>query len=176
MRGTEDEVKLHRGDGGNLWARADGEHTSVASLEYTLVLVSVAVPAMESPPPCQPREQGQPPLGRWMKVQGKFKMQAHPSSGVVMDIAAFKVSHSVGPDSHATALRAARTTSASIIGAMERYVCGFNSAQNSRCPATIHSQQCEHTIGAMDESSGNIQDASTPKQSLCCHGYCSLQS
>jgi len=37
-----------------------------------------------------------------MKVQGKFKMQAHPSSGVVMDIAAFKVSHSV--DTDATAL------------------------------------------------------------------------
>jgi len=29
-----------------------------------------------------------------MKVQGKFKMQAH-ISGVVMDVAAFKVSHSV---------------------------------------------------------------------------------
>jgi hypothetical protein len=29
-----------------------------------------------------------------MKVQGKFKMQAHIISGVVMDIAAFKVSHS----------------------------------------------------------------------------------
>jgi hypothetical protein len=36
-------------------------------------------------------------------------MQAHRiTSGVVMDIAAFKVGHSVGPDSHATALRAAR--------------------------------------------------------------------
>ena len=35
---------IHRGDGGNLWARAEDEHTSVASLEYTLVLVSVAVP------------------------------------------------------------------------------------------------------------------------------------
>jgi hypothetical protein len=39
-----------------------------------------------------------------MKVQGEFKMQAHPISGVVMDIAAFKVSHSVFPDHHATAL------------------------------------------------------------------------
>ena len=34
------------------------------------------------------------------------KTQAHISSGVVMDIAAFKVSHSVGPDSDATALQA----------------------------------------------------------------------
>jgi hypothetical protein len=51
-----------------------------------------------------------------MKVQGKFKMQAHPSSSVVMDIAAFKVSHSVDKD--ATALRAARVRSKSI-GAME---------------------------------------------------------
>jgi hypothetical protein len=37
-----------------------------------------------------------------MKVQGKFKMQAHITSGVVMDIAAFKVSHS--PNRDATAL------------------------------------------------------------------------
>ena len=52
-----------------------------------------------------------------MKVQGKFKMQAHIiSSGVVMDIAAFKVSHSVDID--ATALRAARARSSSI-GAMD---------------------------------------------------------
>ena len=43
-----------------------------------------------------------------MKVQGKFKMEAHPTSDVVMDIAAFKVSHCVGVDIDATALRAAR--------------------------------------------------------------------
>ena len=42
--------------------------------------------------------------GRWMKVQGKFKMQADIISGVAMDIAAFKVSHSVGCDIDATAL------------------------------------------------------------------------
>ena len=34
------------------------------------------------------------------------KMQAHIISGVVMDIAAFKVSHSVGVDIDATALQA----------------------------------------------------------------------
>jgi hypothetical protein len=49
-----------------------------------------------------------------MKVQGKFKMQAHITSGVVMDIAAFKVSHCVGSDIHATALRAERARSSSI--------------------------------------------------------------
>jgi len=55
-----------------------------------------------------------------MKVQGKFKMQAHIISGVVMDVAAFKVSHSVDID--AAALRAARARSSSIHrGAMERY-------------------------------------------------------
>ena len=53
-----------------------------------------------------------------MQVQGKFKMQAHITSGVVMDIAAFKVSHSVGIDKDATALRAARARSSSI-GAMD---------------------------------------------------------
>ena len=46
------------------------------------------------------------PAGRWFKVQGKFKLQAHRRSGVVMDVAAFKVSHS--EDIDATALRAAR--------------------------------------------------------------------
>ena len=53
-----------------------------------------------------------------MKVQKKFKMQAHRFSGVVMDIAAFKVSHSVGRDKDATTLRAARVRSSSI-GALD---------------------------------------------------------
>ena len=48
------------------------------------------------------------PVGRWMKVQGKLKMQTHMRSCVVMDVAAFKVSHSAGCDIDATALRAAR--------------------------------------------------------------------
>ena len=42
-----------------------------------------------------------------------------------MDIAAFKVSHSVGCDKNATALRVARARSVSI-GAMERYIHGFD--------------------------------------------------
>ena len=46
-----------------------------------------------------------------MKVHGKFKMQAHPLSGVVMDVAAFKVCHSVDID--AAALQAARARSSS---------------------------------------------------------------
>ena len=50
-----------------------------------------------------------------MKVQGRFKMQAHRSSGVVIDVAPFKVSHCVGIDKDATAtLRAARARSKSI--------------------------------------------------------------
>ena len=57
-------------------------------------------------------------MGRWMKGQGKVKMQAHISSGVVMDIATFKVSHGVGIDMDATALRAARARSSSI-GALD---------------------------------------------------------
>jgi hypothetical protein len=65
--------------------------------------------------------------------------------GVVMDIAAFKVCHSVGIDIDATALRAARARSSST------------------------------SIGAMDESSGKVQNASTHNK-RCCHGCCSLQS
>ena len=61
-----------------------------------------------------------------MKVQGKFKMQAHSISGVVMDsvvmdIAAFKVSHSVGCEKNATALQAARARSSSIGALVERF-------------------------------------------------------
>ena len=41
-------------------------------------------------------------------------MQAHVISEVAMDIAAFKVSHSVGCDIDAAALRAARARSSSI--------------------------------------------------------------
>ena len=47
-------------------------------------------------------------IGALEEVKGKFKMQAHVVSGVVMDITAFKVSYSVRTDSDATALRAAR--------------------------------------------------------------------
>ena len=50
---------------------------------------------------------------------GNFKMQAHISRSVVMDIAAFKVGNSFDID--ATALRAARAKSNSI-GAMEENV------------------------------------------------------
>ena len=48
-------------------------------------------------------------------------MQEHRRNEVVMDIAAFKVGHSVGCDIDATALRAARAKSNSI-GAMEENV------------------------------------------------------
>ena len=82
-----------------------------------------------------------------------------------MDIAAFKVGHSVGSDTDTTALPAARARSVSIgvcekggegvqpmragggvevsIGAMERYMRGFDLAQNSPSPAKTHRQ---HTV------------------------------
>ena len=41
-----------------------------------------------------------------MKVQGKGRRQAHVISPVVIDIAAFKISHSVGSDIDTTALQA----------------------------------------------------------------------
>ena len=60
------------------------------------------------------------PVGRWRKCLGKGRRRAYRTSRVVMDIAAFKVRHSVGMDIDTTALRAARSRSSSI-GAMERY-------------------------------------------------------
>ena len=57
--------------------------------------------------------------GAMEEVSGlEQKANTHPISRVVMDIAAFKVSRSVGTDIDATALRAARVRSASI-GAMK---------------------------------------------------------
>ena len=50
---------------------------------------------------------GQHSIGAMDESSGKgSKMQAHPISDVVMDIAAFKVSHSVGVDKDTTALQA----------------------------------------------------------------------
>jgi hypothetical protein len=63
-----------------------------------------------------------------MTVQRQFKMQAHSRSGVVMDVAAFKVSYS--GDIDAAALRAARARSKSI-GAMDE------SSGSSKCKHTI---------------------------------------
>ena len=111
------------------------------------------------------------PVGRWMKVQGKGRRQAHVISRVVMDITVFKVSHRVGIDKDTTALRAqkvervtfhrgdgtlhmgsirgkthnlpdtAHSTGQHFNGAMERYMRGFDSAQNSPSPATAQHQQ-----------------------------------
>ena len=77
-----------------------------------------------------------------MKVQGEFKMQAHIRSGVVMNIASFKVSHSVGcsRDIDATALRVARARSSSI-GAMEDM---SGKVQNESTHILLQHQNHEH--------------------------------
>jgi hypothetical protein len=54
-----------------------------------------------------------------MQVQGQFEMQAHKRSGVVMDIAAFKVCHAAGSYTDATTLQAEKARSAST-GAMDK--------------------------------------------------------
>ena len=84
-------------------------------------------------------------MGWWMKVQGKFKMQAHISNGVVMDIAAFKVSHSVGIDEDATALPAARARSSSIHRGN-----GGNVTEGSKCELPPHNTA--HTQGTRSNS------------------------
>jgi len=103
-----------------------------------------------------------------MKVQGKFKMQAHINSGVVMDVAAFKVSHSVVSDIDATALRAARARSKSI-GAMERYMSGFDSAQNSPSSANTHTANSEYTIGAMERYMRGFDSAQNSRSPATIH-------
>ena len=92
-------------------------------------------------------------IGQWRKCLGKGRRRAHNNSGIVMDIAAFKVSHSVGLD--ATALRAARARSSSI-GAMERYRWVRFVGKLTPCHTHTHGNS-QHTSGAMDESSGKVQ-------------------
>jgi hypothetical protein len=74
-----------------------------------------------------------------MKVQGKFKMQAHKTSGVVMDVAAFKVSYS-GDNMDPAALRAARARSSSIHRGN-----GGNITEGSKCELSPH--PTAHTQG-----------------------------
>ena len=91
-------------------------------------------------------------------------MQAHKISGVVMDIAAFKVSHSVDID--ATALRAARARSSSI-GAMPECCRKFRIQTFTCCDAenmstrTTAGQLKGQFKGALDESSRTVQNVST---------------
>ena len=76
-------------------------------------------------------------------------MQTHPTSNVVIDIAAFKVSHSVGSDIDATALPKARSTS---IGAMERYTRVRFAGKLTNCHKThIAKVSIPEGPGAMDE-------------------------
>eukprot|EP00964_Phaeocystis_antarctica_P047421 scaffold27425_cov69-Phaeocystis_antarctica.AAC.8 len=109
------------------------------------------------------------PVGKWMKVQGKFKMQAHPRSGVVMDIAAFKVSHSSKYDSDTTTLRAARARSSSI-GALEELSGKVQNASTHRLPCRHHehthnSRSVGHSVqGGAGYKFKECSRASTPNQ------------
>ena len=67
-------------------------------------------------------------------------MQAHICRSVVMDVAAFKVSHSV--DNDATALRAARARSSSSIHRGD----GGNVAEGSQCEHTIPDASFSYTF------------------------------
>jgi len=95
-----------------------------------------------------------------MKVQCKFKMQAHIISGVVMDIAAFKVSHSAGIDKDATALRAARARSSSIHGGDGTLHMGSIRRKAHPLPQNAHSIG-QYSSGAMEDMSGKVQNEST---------------
>ena len=92
---------IHRGNGGNVRQGSKCKNSPTGT-QITSTCTAVG------------QFKGHSSRGRWMKVQGEFKMQAHIISGVFMDIAAFKVSHSIGIDIDATALRAARASSSSI--------------------------------------------------------------
>ena len=81
-------------------------------------------------------------------------MQAHSISGVVMDIAAFKVSHSVKEDKYATtALRSGVVIDVAV----------FKVRHSSNIDATALRivRARSSSIGAMDEISGKVQNACT---------------
>ena len=102
-----------------------------------------------------------------MKVQGEFKMQAHIISSVVVDIAAFKVSHSVVTDKDATTLRAARVRSKFIGGRWMECLRRFNMQTLTFCGTKIMSTRTAagqfkgQFKGAMEEVSQKAQKAST---------------
>ena len=93
--------------------------------------------------------------GRWMKVQGRFKMQALTyCDAIVMSTritagqfkgqfmgAMDEMSRKVQSAKAHSNLRTRKAALRQFSGARERYMRGFDSAQNSRGPATIHRQQ-----------------------------------
>ena len=109
--------------------------------------------------------------GRWKKGLGRFRKQAHILCFVLVHVRVYQRRFASSEDEDTTTLpgkmrgrvcfnRAMHESSrkvqnasshpiilrtrkahGQISGAMERYMRGFDSAQNSRCPATIHRQQ-----------------------------------
>ena len=77
------------------------------------------------------------PLGRWKKGSGRFRKQAHICCLVLVHIRVDQRRFASRVNNDTTTLRATRAKSSSI-GAMERYMRGFDSAHNSRSPATTH--------------------------------------
>ena len=80
------------------------------------------------------------PVGRWMEVHGKFKMQTPTPSGC-----AHARQHSVN---------SAGRWNVTCVGSIWR---------KTHVGLPRHTANSEHTSGAMDESSGKVQDASTQK-------------
>ena len=76
-------------------------------------------------------------------------MQAHPISDVVMDIAAFKVSHSVGVDKDTTALQAKKRVT--FHGGDGTLHMGSIRRKAHSLPQNAHSIG-QYSSGAMDES------------------------
>ena len=76
-------------------------------------------------------------------------------------------------DVESSALHATTAERVTSIGAMERYTWVRFAGNLTDCH-NAHSKG-QHSSGAMDESSGQGQKAST-RQKQCCHGYRSLQN
>eukprot|EP00964_Phaeocystis_antarctica_P079572 scaffold49583_cov71-Phaeocystis_antarctica.AAC.3 len=132
------------------WMKVQGMFKRPAHPVVGLIIVHVGVSQRcraidkESSAPLPTMSTRNVPAGRWMKVQGEFKMQANIASGVVIDIAAFKVSHSVDID--ASALPVARARSVSI-GAMDE----------SSAFKVSHSAGCDIDPTALPAARGEVK-------------------
>ena len=89
-----------------------------------------------TPPPCDPRERGQASWGRWIQGKISSRCKPHINRGIVVEIAAFKVSHGAFIDKYTTALRAARARSSST-GALEERSRQGQKANTPRWPDSI---------------------------------------
>ena len=127
-------------------------------------------------PPCEPKSGlRNVPSGRWRKCLGKGRRRAHSCRFVVMNIAGFKVSHSVGTDKDTTALQAARARSSSS-GAMEEMPQTVQNANTHilRCQNHEHAHSSRSVQWSVQWGDGTLHDMHMHTWTWTCTCACSV--